>query len=81
MSNTGLDQLVLASSFTEAMKEIRQEMKALQEDVNHFKGGDPASQPSRRKLTGRDCLDATEWTIRGNREDPGNHLGGGDGYP
>ena len=47
MLNTGLDQLALASSFTEAMKEIRQEMKALREDVNRLKGGDPASQPSR----------------------------------
>ena len=47
MSNTGLDQLALASSFTEAMKEICQEMKTLREDVNRLKGGDPASQPSR----------------------------------
>ena len=47
MSNTGLDQLALASSFTEAMKEIRQEMKVLREDVNCLKGRHPASQPSR----------------------------------
>ena len=47
MPNTGLDQLALASSFIEAMKEIRQEMKALREDVNRLKGGDQASQPSR----------------------------------
>ena len=46
MSNTGLDQLALASSFMEAMKEIRQEMKALRENVNRLKGGDPASQLS-----------------------------------
>ena len=65
MSNTGLDQLALASSFTEAMKEIRQEMKALREDVNRLKGGDPASQPSHSDA-GRDCLDTTEWIIRGN---------------
>ena len=47
MSNTGLDQLALVSSFTEAMKGIHQEMKALREDVNRLKGGDSASQPSR----------------------------------
>ena len=47
MLNTGLDQLALVLSFTEALKEICQEIKALREDVNQWKDGDLASQPSR----------------------------------
>ena len=85
MLNTKLEQLALALSFTEALKEICQEIKALWDDVNYLKGGNLASHLSQSNTGGTQegatlipgllkiskKLPATTWAL----------VGRGDGFP
>ena len=64
--STGLDQLAMASSLTDTLKEIQESMRVLREDVNYLKASG-LGPPSRKQST---------TTPRNNDQDPAQRIPG-----